>query len=495
MEELLAIDITDDWVCGLVLAREQKVSLVRSYGLVSLGEKRLGEALAEIIRQTGFERGGCRVAISPGSCSFRNLVLPFQDRRQVAKVLPFELEEVSPSGMTDQHFSYQIVEVREYGTEVMAAMIGIEPLAAVLAELASAGLNPEMVTIGSMAETAALASINPSMQNFVLLDVGLHRSTLVLVEQGRIVLVRSLGVDAAGIGGFSLVAEEAKIICRRPEQIAEVAQRLLQPLQQTVIAVGRSQLLDAGGILFVSGVVGMYPALFEHLRRNLAVDVNPCNVAKRPHLKVEPMAGREWNPSLFNPALALAVWSEKALPLFNFRSGAFRQRRSLKELRKQLLAVALPAVAACLALVGYLGWEYSHLSRQRDVLNAQVLAEFRKTMPEVGRVVNPVQQLKAKVDESRNVYQGGNGTGAVGKLALLAELSARIPEELPVRISRLVADQNDVRIMAETKDFNTVDNVKRELEKSSMFKSVVISSANLAPRGGEVRFELRLQYR
>jgi Tfp pilus assembly protein PilN len=80
-------------------------------------------------------------------------------------------------------------------------------------------------------------------------------------------------------------------------------------------------------------------------------------------------------------------------------------------------------------------------------------------------------------------------------MTLLAELSSHIPEALPIRITRLVADQNDVRILAETSDFNTVDNVKRELENSDFFRSVVISSANLSPKGGEVRFELKLEYR
>jgi type II secretory pathway component PulL len=146
-------------------------------------------------------------------------------------------------------------------------------------------------------------------------------------------------------------------------------------------------------------------------------------------------------------------------------------------------------------MAGYLGWDYSKLARQRDTLNDEIQAVFRQTLPEVSRVVNPVQQLQVKVDESRLAYGTGQGSGSHTQLALLAELSLRIPESVTVRITRLVSDQNDLRILAETGDFNTVDNVKRELEKSKMFSSVVISSANLAPKGGGVRFELRVQFR
>jgi hypothetical protein len=124
----------------------------------------------------------------------------------------------------------------------------------------------------------------------------------------------------------------------------------------------------------------------------------------------------------------------------------------------------------------------------------QITAVFHEILPDVTRVVNPLQQLKVKINETQDVYSSAvQGRGNVDKLTLLVELSRRIPESMMIRINRLVADMKDVRITAETSDFNTVDNIKRELEKSIIFGSVVISSANLAPQGGNVRFEMKLE--
>jgi Tfp pilus assembly protein PilN len=62
-----------------------------------------------------------------------------------------------------------------------------------------------------------------------------------------------------------------------------------------------------------------------------------------------------------------------------------------------------------------------------------------------------------------------------------------------VRVLRLVADADTLRIRAVTGDFNTVDNTQKELEKSSFFKNVVITSATQSMQGDEVNFELKLE--
>ena len=57
----------------------------------------------------------------------------------------------------------------------------------------------------------------------------------------------------------------------------------------------------------------------------------------------------------------------------------------------------------------------------------------------------------------------------------------------------MVADMDTLRLKAITGDFNTVDNVQKELEKSPYFADVTISSANQSIKGDEVNFELKLE--
>jgi len=494
VENLLALDISDNYVCGVLLEFGPKVTVVRGYGISFTQDITLAEAVADVVRQTDFRKGECRLSISAGKCFFRNLSLPFRDMRKVAKVLPFELEELTSFSMDELQLDSLAVAGQGEETEIVSAMVEKGYLADILAQVLSTGIDPEFVTVGSVATAAALPELSTTNRNCMLLDISLKQATLVLIDEGRVVLIRTLGVDAQSMGEFSISSPDGNIICGKPEKVADIVDRILQPVRQTLLSVGRTQFMEEGAVCFVNGAVGLYPTLFEQIRRKLPFEVNPCNISKRLLLKIDHLEGHEWNRALMNSPLALAIWKKKDAPIFNFRGGDFRKRRSFKELKKNSLAIGIGVVALCFCIAGYLGWDYSQLVRQRDALNDEIVAVFRQTLPEVSRVVNPVQQLQVKVDESRKVYGAGQGGSGLSKLALLAELSSRIPESLTVRITRLVSDQNDLRIMAETSDFNTVDNVKRELEKSDLFSSVVISSANLAPKGGGVRFELRVQF-
>jgi general secretion pathway protein L len=144
-------------------------------------------------------------------------------------------------------------------------------------------------------------------------------------------------------------------------------------------------------------------------------------------------------------------------------------------------------------IVFYFGYDYKKLRDRYEATRQQVVQVFNETLPEVTRVVNPVQQLQVRINEIRKTYSGReSGTGQT-VIALLTEISARIPTSYHVVVKRMVADSDVVRIKAVTKDFNTVDNVQKELEKSSYFQSVTISAANQSPKKEEVSFELKLE--
>ncbi len=141
----------------------------------------------------------------------------------------------------------------------------------------------------------------------------------------------------------------------------------------------------------------------------------------------------------------------------------------------------------------YIGYDYKMLRDKQQSLQQQVVQVFSETLPEVKRIVNPAQQLRVRINEIRKTYSGGDGGTGYSVLSLLTEISARIPMSYPVVVKRLVADSDTVRIKAVTRDFNTVDNVQKELEKSPYFETVTISSANQSPEGDEVRFELKME--
>jgi hypothetical protein len=114
-------------------------------------------------------------------------------------------------------------------------------------------------------------------------------------------------------------------------------------------------------------------------------------------------------------------------------------------------------------------------------------------VPTATRIVHPVQQLQVLVNEVKSTYRpGGIASLRYSVIDLLAEISARIPVAYSVKVVRLVVDAEILLLKAVTGDFNTVDNVQKELKKSPLFKEVVISSASQEVQGDEVSFELKL---
>lgn len=492
MNNLLAIDFQSDWATAVVLEADQRVRVVRGYGVCPSADLPLEEVIADLIRQTGFQEGDCRVAIGAERCSFRNLSLPFTDKRKILKVLPFELEELSIQGLADQHYDVLFNPAGKEKTDILAALVETRIMAEHLAALGTSALDPEMIGIGGV--EVALHLISTGVERALLLDVSLRHTTMIVIDNSQLILIRSLGCDTEAIAGFSMSDSGGVISPGRPGQVQDIVGQLTPVLLQTLYSVGRSYFIEERAACYVNGAVGLHPELLPKLAEALPFELIPYNAGDQPLLKIEPQANLAWNPALMNRALTLATIKRKGTDGINFRSGGFRKKYAFKDIRKNLLTVAIPLALVLLGLIGFSLWEMSDLKSRRDGLQTEIGRIFKETLPEVTRVVNPVQQLQVKIDETRALYSAGpDGTQRLSKIALLAELSRLIPANMQLRITRLVADQDDVRINGETSDFNTVENVKRELEKSTYFKTVTISSANLAPRGGEVRFELRLE--
>ncbi len=138
--------------------------------------------------------------------------------------------------------------------------------------------------------------------------------------------------------------------------------------------------------------------------------------------------------------------------------------------------------------------DYYTLKKEYKILNREITSVFKQTLPEVTRIVDPVQQLRVKVKELKQSTSLRPEAGTSKKvLDLLKEISQRIPASLNVHVNRMVIDTETVRISGKTDAFNEVDRIKNNLESSIKFSGVTISSANLDRTGKGVRFEIRIE--
>jgi type II secretory pathway component PulL len=471
-ETLFCLDIHKDTITAVVVDGSSKITRVTSCGKADTAGSSLEDAINQIKEQTGFVTGRCLVTFGAEFFSFRNVSLPFSDRKKIEQALPFELVDHSLVDINSLLIDFIVAKTEAGTTEIIAAMISRQELTAHLSVLSAAGINPDSIGISGL--STALTIAEGLAEDFLLIDIGTCWASLFIVRNRQVALIRSLGIPTEAESG------------------ALVDSVFLQNVKQTVHA---SHLLNADGLNFKIYLTGsrvrsetaslMLASLFD------GVEIDIFRQSAQPFIKIEPEVQSLYQPELMDRVLAQVYKNGKKSGGFNFRKDDFRKRKSIREYRDLLLKIAIPLCIVVFSVMAYAGYKYSTLSTEHEILKQQITEVFKETLPEVTRIVDPVQQLQVANNEIRATYRPGGAGHTV--IELLAEVSAQIPAEYSVKVVRMVADMDTIRLRAVTGDFNTVDNVQKELVKSRFFSDVVISSANQSNKGDEVNFELKLE--
>lgn len=472
-EAVLCLDIRQSEVRAVVLDRSARVTIVKGCAVVKTAGISLSETFIKVKEECRFKGGSCLVTLGPEFFSYRNLSLPFTDRKKIAQVLPYELVDFMPTDITGLLVDFLIAGSDREKSDVLALLLKKEIMAEYLAALQAGGLNPNTIGLSGL-PTAMRLSQGPN-DSFILIDCGPVWAGIFLVRDGKTVLIRPVPLpeDNAGQSWVDFVNNV------RQTYFASHLRNL--PLTDLpVYLTGEEHQVELLSPALTTGLYGVEVALYSSSRQ--------------PLMKIDPALGDSYHPGEMDCALASGLKMSGKTRTVNFRKDEFSRFGSLHEYRRILAIVAVPLVVALVVAVGYFGHEYKVMQEQHEALKQQIAGVFRETVPEVTRIVNPVQQLQIINSEILQTYRpGGDSSGGYTVIELLTELSTRILPTLMVRINRMVADQRIIRIKAVTGDFNTVDNVQKELEKSSYFKKVDITSANQSAQGDEVRFELKIE--
>jgi Tfp pilus assembly protein PilN len=78
-------------------------------------------------------------------------------------------------------------------------------------------------------------------------------------------------------------------------------------------------------------------------------------------------------------------------------------------------------------------------------------------------------------------------------LLVLFDISARIPSTLDIHVTRLIIDQDSVKLSGTTDAFNNVNRIKDLLAQSERYSEVNIVSATKGNENEGIRFEIKLQ--
>ena len=494
---VFALDIHDDLVTGVMVKSVGKTLLVTACGIAEVGSQSLETAVSDVISQVGIGSGDCRVALGAEQFIYRNLSFPFTDTAKITKVLPGELAENAPVEAASMIFDYLLAARKGQEATVIAAIADSSFLAGQLQLLQGLACDPEIIGISGTFGATGISGLAEVPEDYIFLDVGFRRAVLVVITAGQISLVRSLAFDTGLQAGFRLTEGSHEVSVLRPENLRKVIDTFAQTVRQTLQAA-RIGMRSEDLPLYLAGPVGAYPGLAESLQDSLGLEVKSSSIVSQPMLKIEDAVAARWQAGAMERALALALaqTTVKNRRVFNFRKNAFRKKGSLQDLRRYAKLASLPLALAVVLVVAFVWRDHAQLVARQKALDGQIREIFSQTLPDVTREVNPVQQIQTRIDEAKTAYMSGGATDTgLGTLALLAEISARIPPNLQVQIVRMTADQKEVRLRGTTENFNVVDNVQKELEKSSYFSKVAISSANSSARSGTIDFEIKIDLR
>ena len=494
---IIGLDISEDTVAAV-----QVKSLMQGYQIIGCFAVPITEAggISAALRGAceGIESKGsaCNTVIEDGHVSFRNLRMPFTDLRKIRQTLGFELETVTASSVEGQLIDFIAVDRTGSQTNLIAASVNRAYIGEHLANFQSLGFEPEVLDIRNVSLANQLLMQQACPENGMLLYLGSRRCAMLLFLDKRIVLIRHLpfnGTELAGVASRAAKREKPGLL-----DTGEYEERLLSLCRSINLTLRGFQIETGTNLqpekMFITGPGALVPVTAEILGNELELPVSSFNLRENTeNIQLSKHLTKLYNPSLMDNGLALALREGKKAKGFNFRRGDFQVKTQFVKIRKELIRASIYLGIIFVLLAINFGVDYRDLKKRNAGLDNQIKGLFTQTFPEVTNIVDPVQQMKTKINELKNASGSAPGINIHGTfLEILNDISGRIPADLEINVDRMVVDQDGLQIRGTTDTFNTVDSIKKGLESSEMYGDVIIASANLDKSGQGVRFEIKM---
>ncbi|WP_028318820.1 type II secretion system protein GspL [Desulfobulbus elongatus] len=494
--QALGIDIGDSHITGVVLAQRGRHLEMRGCGTLPLADRaEPAETIRLLCEQLDWREGVCVCGLPLSLLSVRNLTLPFQDAGKIAQVLPFELEEQLLVPVETLITDFSLAGKNGAGTAVVAFSLEKSWLRALLDGLQGVA-DPDMVTPAMASLAVHLARQDKNRSNFLVVHVNLYAGSLALVLDGKPALFRRLAYPEEMIlrPPFRRGHDQVEIV--DPEAAAECVRLLCRSIERS-LDYFRMEYREEGRPerIVLTGPLAQGTFIADAVEADLGLPVERIDLLAANALACSEEVRGQWRGHACDRALALALQGFRRTGI-NFRKEAFARKRPLFSSRKQLLAAVAAGAVLVLGLLGFLGYDYRRLQQRDAATYGQMVALYKETFPEVTRVQDPMAEMRARLQSAQGPASPAlflHGEQRV--LGLLADISARIPETVTLRVNRLSIDRDVVMLRGTTDTFNAVQTIKSTLAASPRFKSVQIVSATADKerKTGAVRFEIQLQ--
>ena len=504
-KRILGLDIGKDSIKAVqVMASLRGYEIART-ALVNIDkEGGTEEALKKLFESGIFTDSICITALPAKGFFFRNIRLPFKDKKKISQTIAYELEPLIPCPADEVLIDYVITDQTDQ-TDIFSAAVAKSAAGDLIKYLKKCNVEASIMDIDAVPVVSRLLASYTDTGCGLLLDIGARDTTGVIFNKSGILHIRRFPFGGEKI--TKAIAKALKIEFSEAEkkkrtghtdeagkEISAMCEKFFSEVKNTLQSLSlKGHLKEDPAKVFLTGSGGLYLPLQKKMETFFSLPIEMVDISAADNIVMEKEAGKDWNPMLMNQALALAIRETKKSSGFNFARGEFGPKRKYEKFRKDFKWVAA-IVSIILCAFGadmYLDYHYDKI--HLDKLKHEITGVFKKTCPEVTRIVDPIQQLKVKIAKARNSSSGLNGAGSgIRTLDIIKDISRLIPESTDFLITSFTYDGTAVKIKGETDNFNTVDNIKNSLGKSNYFKNVTISSATLIKKGTRVGVDLRM---
>ncbi|MDP6933440.1 MAG: pilus assembly protein PilM [Myxococcota bacterium] len=445
--------------------------------------------------------------------SVRVITLPFADRAQVEKTLPFEVENQTPFDLDAMLMAHRILKLEAGSSQVLVALAERTAISERLTMMGSHGADPRHLILDSEA-LGGLADGGTQ----VLIDMGHERTLLTLCHQGTTLAVRGLShggrdltlalmeqglgwTDAERVKHQVVLGPEGESVAveaqwsedaatptgtpATPREASRILARALAPLltdlRATLIGLEDHHGLEIEEIL-LSGGASRLKGLVELLREDLGVPIRPTPVTNRAQ-----DLGLSAELALCH-ALAQKGGSQTAGEEMDFRKGEFAFRGDLSTIRTLSTYGAIALACFMLVGMGVFIWQSHQISRQIDDLEQQIGTTVLEAFPDQftdEQVSDPTMALALMQEEATATSTRVEALGAILRdappvLGLIKSISEAVPPHAcpqgapncvsaRIDVQELLVTETALTIKAETDGYEEAANIEAGLKTNPRF--------------------------
>ncbi|MBW2575495.1 MAG: hypothetical protein JRC88_08410 [Deltaproteobacteria bacterium] len=468
--KILGLDIRHDAISAVLLKSGIKGTDIEAHVHVPISnqvymETVLAASLETIVEKIDISGSVCVASFPADEISYRNIQVPFKGRKKIKKILPYELEPTLPFPIDDLIIDFYIIELPDIANRhnIIAA-----------ATLAAFNIEPEIVTVGGYPAALCAAGLVNINENWLFIDIDNNKSTLFAILSRSVCLIRS----------FPLRSDDSS---SKMESLCTNIQRTLSPLEEIIGLDFKPE----GA--FITGC-GLDDFDFDQdMEQSLGFPVKRADLVRDTDIIKEHADSQLWNSHQMDNSFSLALMEIEGTNGLNFRKGPFAAKKIWEEHKKVLIKTGIIAgIVLGLAFFNVVLDSY-FMGKNLTRLNNQITGVFTSTFPDVKKIVDPLQQMRIKIQEARkNALLPGVTDKNIRAIDILNNISKLISKNIDVVFTRLVIGAESTVISGDTDTFNSVDSIKNSLEKSDLFQKIIISSANINKSDNRVRFKLKI---